>query len=60
MFYTSYHMPNGPLIMAFAIFFQTSPFTTLLRPCEVQFTEYENAAFSIFIVLITRVLLRFY
>ena len=29
------------------------------RPMEVQFTEYENAAFSIFIVLITRVLLRF-
>jgi len=29
------------------------------RPMEVQFTEYENAAFSIFIVLITRVLLSY-
>jgi len=28
------------------------------RPMEVQFTEYENAAYSIFIVLVTRVLLR--
>lgn len=29
------------------------------RPMEVQFTEYENAGFSIFIVLITRVLLSY-
>ena len=28
------------------------------RPMEVQFTEYENAAYSIFIVLVTRVMLR--
>ena len=27
------------------------------RPMEVQFTEYENAAYSIFIVLVTRVML---
>jgi len=30
------------------------------RPMEVQFTEYENAAFTIFMVLITRVLLRLF
>jgi hypothetical protein len=29
------------------------------RPMECSFTEYENAAFSIFIVLVTRVLLRY-
>ena len=28
------------------------------RPMEIQFTEFENAAYSIFIVLVTRVLLR--
>jgi len=29
------------------------------RPMEVQFTEYENAAYSIFIVLVTRVMLSY-
>ena len=29
------------------------------RPMEIQFTEFENAAYSIFIVLVTRVLLRY-
>ena len=27
------------------------------RPCEVQLTDFENAAYSVFIVLLTRVIL---
>jgi glutamate--cysteine ligase catalytic subunit len=29
------------------------------RPCEVQFTDFENAAYTIFIVLLTRMVLSF-
>lgn len=29
------------------------------RPCEVQLTDFENAAFGVFIVLLTRAILTF-